>query len=45
MAPTSINDQMGKSIVTTRCLAVHLEASFGLICGGCSGSLLETGTF
>ena len=30
MAPAAINDQMGQAVVTTGCLAVHLETGFGL---------------
>jgi hypothetical protein len=45
MAPAAIHDQVGKAILTTGGLAVHLEAGFGL--GRCSGSgtLLEAGAF
>ena len=45
MAPAAVNDQMGQAVVTTGCLAVHLETGFGLRRVGCSGSLLEAGAF
>ena len=45
MAPAAINDQVGKAILTTGGLAVHLEASFGLRRGGSGSTLLEAGAF
>ena len=45
MGPASVNDQVRQAICAAGGLAVHLEASFGLGCGGCGCALLKACAF